>query len=311
MNPRCYQSSTDLDKMLSLLQAGRAAGNGTYYVHTGDLRWWLYYPPLTVSRWEHLFLWDDPAAPERILGWALIDPSWNTFDVFTQPELRGSPQAEAMNRWAEEHIVALSRAGEDHKIRRTWIVEEDAVMNGWLQRRGFQWAEPYTYLHLTCPMKTLPPVSPLSDGFIVRSSRGEIEAEGRAAAQYGAFESSAAFDAYVERFRNFMRSPVYNPDCDIVAVAPDGQIGAFCIIWFDALNRVGYFEPVGTHPAYQRKGLGKAVLLEALRRLQEGGMTSAVVCTGEGNIPAIRLYESVGFRIDRRLGLYEKTTDDR
>ena len=59
-----------------------------------------------------------------------------------------------------------------------------------------------------------------------------------------------------------MRSPVYCHNLDIVAIAPDGQIGAFCIVWMDPVNKVGLFEPVGTHPDYQRKGLGKAVMVE-------------------------------------------------
>ena len=54
-----------------------------------------------------------------------------------------------------------------------------------------------------------------------------------------------------------MRSPVYDRDLDIVAVSADDRIGAFCIVWMDAVNRVGLFEPVGTHPDFQRKGLGE------------------------------------------------------
>ena len=103
-----------------------------------------------------------------------------------------------------------------------------------------------------------------------------------------------------------MGSPVYDHNLDIVAASADGQIGAFCIVWMDALNQVGLFEPVGTHPDFQRKGLGTAVMLEGLRRLQEGGMKQAIVSTFEDNEAAIKLYESMGFRIANRLGTYEK-----
>jgi hypothetical protein len=44
ITPRPYRDESDLDKMRALLQAGRQAANGTYYVHVGDLNWWLFYP---------------------------------------------------------------------------------------------------------------------------------------------------------------------------------------------------------------------------------------------------------------------------
>jgi mycothiol synthase len=63
---------------------------------------------------------------------------------------------------------------------------------------------------------------------------------------------------------------------------------------------------VGTHPDFQRKGLGKAVMLEGFRRLRAGGMRQAIVSTFEDNLAAIKLYESVGFQIVNHLGTYEK-----
>ena len=103
-----------------------------------------------------------------------------------------------------------------------------------------------------------------------------------------------------------MLSPAYNPGLDIVATSPDGRIGAFCIAWPDPVNQVGLFEPVGSHPDFQRKGLGKAVMLEGLRRLLQMGMRAAIVSAEEDNTAAINLYETVGFQVVDRLGTYEK-----
>jgi ribosomal protein S18 acetylase RimI-like enzyme len=128
----------------------------------------------------------------------------------------------------------------------------------------------------------------------------------RARAQFCAFASQAAFESYLKRFENFMGSPVYDNNLDIVAVAPDGQIGALCIIWLDSVNRVGLFEPVGTHPDFQRQGLGRAVVMEGMRRMKDRGMDQAIVSTNEDNTTAINFYESLGFRIASRLGTYEK-----
>jgi ribosomal protein S18 acetylase RimI-like enzyme len=107
-----------------------------------------------------------------------------------------------------------------------------------------------------------------------------------------------------------MRSPVYEDERDMVVTAPGGRIAAFCIYWLDPVNKVGNFEPVGTHPDFQKRGLGKAVLLESLRRMKAHGMETAIVCTDEGNEAAEKLYEAVGFRGVNRLRLYTKRITD-
>jgi ribosomal protein S18 acetylase RimI-like enzyme len=113
-------------------------------------------------------------------------------------------------------------------------------------------------------------------------------------------------DDYCRRTLRFMRSPVYRPKLDIVAAAPDGRIAAFCIAWLDTTNRVGLFEPVGVHPDFQRRGLGKAVVLEGLRRMQTNGMDQATVCSLWHSPAAQALYESAGFRTVDRLQAYKK-----
>ena len=87
--PRRYRDENDIAAMSELLMAGRKAANGTYYIHRGDLSWWLYYPPLEGDYWEHIYMWDDPEQPGRLLGWVLISPDWVGIDVYLQPELRG------------------------------------------------------------------------------------------------------------------------------------------------------------------------------------------------------------------------------
>jgi ribosomal protein S18 acetylase RimI-like enzyme len=103
-----------------------------------------------------------------------------------------------------------------------------------------------------------------------------------------------------------MQSPVYVPKHELFVMSPQGQVAAFCIVWTDDLTKVGHFEPVGTHPDFQRKGLGKSLLFEAMRRLKSEGMTEADVCTNHDNEAAIRLYESVGFQKSKRLLIYRK-----
>jgi len=92
-------------------------------------------------------------------------------------------------------------------------------------------------------------------------------------------------------YRNIQTAPLYRRDLDLVAIAPDGAIASFCTIWFDDVTRSAYFEPVATVPAHQRRGLGRALLTEGLRRLQRMGATRAFV--GGHSAAANALYRSV------------------
>jgi mycothiol synthase len=92
-------------------------------------------------------------------------------------------------------------------------------------------------------------------------------------------------------YRNIQTAPSYRRDLDLVAIAPDGEIAAFCTVWFDDVTRSAIFEPVATVPRHQRRGLGKSVMTEGLRRLQRLGATLVFV---SGYSPAANaLYQSV------------------
>ena len=84
--------------------------------------------------------------------------------------------------------------------------------------------------------------------------------------------------------------PNYRRELTIVAVASNGDFVSFCGMWFDALNRFGYVEPVATDPDYRRRGLGRACVLEGIRRCGELGATVAYVGTDKP------FYLSFGFR---------------
>jgi ribosomal protein S18 acetylase RimI-like enzyme len=107
-----------------------------------------------------------------------------------------------------------------------------------------------------------------------------------------------------------MRSPVYVGERDVMAVAPDGRIAAAAIHWLDAVNGIGYFESVGTHPDFQRLGLGRAVLAESMRRMQAAGMTHASVCCEAADPRAVAFYQSCGFQIVNTLLMYCKEISD-
>ena len=299
MKVRSYQGPGDLHAMLDLLSEGRQANNGTYYVHRGDLQWWLFYTDTPAEIWQsQIRLWMEG---DRLVGWALISPDEHALDVYIIPALRGSSRESEMLAQAVEE---MSLSGE---VQSVWVAESDEVRVRWFTEHGFTPAENH-FVHFQRSLSGPLDGPSLPDGFSLRRSRGPVDARLRSVASHAAFGSNKPFEEYWPRTLKFMQSPVYVPEHEIFIMAPNpaGQVAAYCIIWTDEVSKVGHFEPVGTHPDFQRKGLGKSLLFDGLRRLKAEGMTEADVCTNHDNAAAIRLYESVGFQRNKRLLTYIK-----
>lgn len=303
--PRLYRDQSDLQKMCALLQAGCVdQTTNAYYAHSGDLNWWLFNWLDGQNPWQHIFLWDDPANSQRLLAWGLLMP-WSAFDVFVQPELCNSPWAIDVNNWMEEKSVEIARQKGHTYLQRTNVAETDKCLREYLCGRGFQHV-PEDMLAMRCSLERELPQPGLSEGYALRPVT-EINADSRGVAQHAAFQSSAPLQEYLQKYGHFMASPGYPHGCDWAAIAPDERVAAFCIVWPDVVSRTGQIEPVGTHPDFQRKGLGKAVMLAGMQYLQSLGMLSARICVLADNPAAIKLYESVGFHTVNRLLLHEKT----
>ncbi len=73
---------------------------------------------------------------------------------------------------------------------------------------------------------------------------------------------------------------------------------------------MGQIEPLGVHPDYQKLGLGRAVLLEGLRRLQSRGSVSMIVETDDYRDAAVALYQAAGFEVTHKILIYRKDVAD-
>lgn len=54
---------------------------------------------------------------------------------------------------------------------------------------------------------------------------------------------------------------------------------------------------IATHPDYRRRGLGAELLAHALDEGRAGGATCATLEVRRGNVPAIAMYERLGFKV--------------
>lgn len=76
----------------------------------------------------------------------------------------------------------------------------------------------------------------------------------------------------------------------VAVVAPDGNFVSYCGMWYDKYAGFAVIEPVATDPDYRKMGLGKAAVLEGIRRVGEFGAKKALVGSRQ------QFYYSIGLR---------------
>jgi ribosomal protein S18 acetylase RimI-like enzyme len=273
--PTLVQSRAEAQAAAQFLQECHGGAWRREYYHIGDLWWYLALNPA-----GQIGLWHSPGGAIAGLAW-LEPPDGVVMQI--RPDLRGRGDLEpAMLAWA----AALQPA----EMQWTRAFASDGATVAWLQANGFV-AEREPMLMHRRDMAELVAAAPAQPGISVRAVR-QHELQERVEAHRDAFEPSRFT---LEKYLVARGAPDYNPELDIVAADESGTIGAYCISWYDAANRIGYFEPVGTRKAFRGRRLGQAVLNEALRRLAALGARESIVATNATNQPARRLYASVGF----------------
>lgn len=182
------------------------------------------------------------------------------------------------------------------------VQSTDETALGILEQRGYRF-DPSATLRAVHhrELADKPQVEP-PDGFRLRTVEPE-DLSARVELHRTVWAPSRVTEA---SFRDVQGAWPYRPDLDCIAEAPDGRLAAYCLTWLDEANKVGEFEPVGTHPDFRRLGLGSAVCRFALRRLEEEGARRATVyaVVDPSNPGAKALYESIGFVETSRLLRY-------
>ena len=275
---------------------------------TSPRPWATHLPPDGQENQRNLQLWEGMEDDAQALAaWAIFMPHEETFDLFVHPSLHGAPQHEQIMgdyvAWAE----ARARSAGVKHLSPFWVMEYDTVAAGLLQKQGFAriQAEPRPPLFQR-PLDALPAVR-LPPGFTVQGVQCREEGRRRAEVTYAAFGVKIGWDAYADNYARFIDSPVYNGAHDLFVRSPTGRGASACTLWLDRMNRVGLFEPVATHPDYQDRGLGKAVMAEGLRRMQAAGMQSAILGFDPNNGAARALYTSMGFQASAYFAIFSKT----
>ncbi len=198
-----------------------------------------------------------------------------------------------MIAWAEE-ALAVTSAENGRRELELYVNEYDVLRQQILTERGFAkmtYGGMCRHLRLGHQPLAAPAVA---EGYTLRATDPDDLDDCRRIADLLNAAFNRTFHNAAE-YQNFARfAPCFRRDLDLVAVAPDGSFAAYIGIPYDEVNRRGIFEPVCTHPAHQRKGLARALMLEGFHRLRAIGAIDATVDTGDA-VPANAFYTSMGF----------------
>ena len=233
----------------------------------------------------HLRLWSDDGED---VGW-----SWHDADEVEWHVSTGDPDRDAAVFRAMLE-AGIAEAG----VRPvgSWTAEDDPPAIGVLVDLGFEPAErrlsQFQWRSAGRGAAAIPPVPPLRPGYRIRTMAGPGEIPARVEVHRAAFVPSRLT---VEKYERLFTLPHYRTEDDLVVEAPDGSLAAFAMAWWDEDARVGEFEPVGSHPDHQRRGLARALLTWGLRRYAERGARVVQVYSDATNEASEGLYAAVGF----------------
>jgi GNAT superfamily N-acetyltransferase len=233
-------------------------------------------------------LWFDDG---QSIAWAYVDEynnlNWELDDQYA--ELIGTKIVE----WGEFCVRRKLAKGETATLDAN-CREDYSERISFLDRHGFEPTQGFN-VSMTRPLTDPIPEPQLSQGFVIRPIAGIHEAESVAAMHRAAFGTEYMT---TENRLVIMGTSGYDPSLDLLAIAPTGEIAAYCSCSVNDQARIGMTDPVATHPKYQRLGLSRALLLTGMRLLKERGMESAHLGTSGDNLAMQRTAESVGFTIE-------------
>jgi predicted N-acetyltransferase YhbS len=194
-----------------------------------------------------------------------------------------------MLEYAETNL--RGRSEQEKEYLQVYVNDSDLDFQAVVVNKGYRHAERYNrpvYSFIT--PEPFPPIV-LPDGFILKSLADENNLRKIHRVLWRGFNHPGEPpEDGIEGRKKMQSTPNFRPALTMVVEAPTGDYVSFCGMWYDPANKIAYVEPVATDPDYRRKGLGKAAVMEGIRRCGELGATIAFVGSDQ------QFYQSMGFQ---------------
>ena len=293
---RQYNDLDDLQRMKQLLvEILKLKPHSTY--HPGDMNWRVFVVSSGYSLQDMVRLWVDER--DNLSGWLFIYPSAKKLDLVVHPTVSGTDTEAQMLEDVEQYLLSINLS--ERLELDMFVFADDAPRRSLLEAKGYSGNECRAHFAQSLVGQTYKPILP--DGFRFLKAQEADHAERRAELHVDAFSPGSTMTT--EKYRALMGAPDYDPEMDVVIVAPDDRYAAFALGWDDAESKMGLFEPVGTRRVFQRLGLGQAALHEAMRRMQVRGIETATVRTSPSLTGVMPFYQTAGFQIMNTIYCYQ------
>ncbi|MEB3359670.1 MAG: GNAT family N-acetyltransferase [Synechococcales bacterium] len=305
LTTRAYQGERDLEKITDLLNICEKVDQLDAVYTVAEMQREASSPTVNPeSNWQ---LWEDSSG--RLVGFGELwipttgHPLDGHFWFRVHPQSRGQGLEADMIAWGESRMRQIGRERAVPVLLRSGCRSTLVDRLQLLEAHGFE--NDRCFLTMTRSLTDAIIPAQLPPGFTVRSVLGAPEAE----AWVEMFNQSFIdhwnhHPLTVEEYLHDLTDPDYRPELDLVAIAPDGTLAAFCYSSIDSAfnqqkgRREGWIAVLGTRRGFRRQGLGRAMLLSGLHRLKAAGMDTAKLGVDTQNPNCARsLYESVGFQL--------------
>lgn len=226
------------------------------------------------------------------------------------PAWRNQGIGSAMLRWAQQRIrtIAASEQADARATFATNVSSTEVEADVLIQRAGYTAVRRLSDMAATVvPSMQVSSLPPGVEVRLVEPAQHRAIYEAIKDANSELWTSTAASDAdYADYLAENVASSAYDPTLWHVAWAGETAVGVV-IGRVDEEHATGQIAEVAVRPAWQRRGVARALLQQALRSLGERGMTHVRLYTDANNGQGARsLYEAVGFHELKQHILYRK-----
>jgi GNAT superfamily N-acetyltransferase len=271
------------DFLIAHHQAGNLDGNwlepAWEYMH--------YHPALDSSLLDKIGIWKDAG---KIVAVAHYESSLG--DAFFQIHPAYRHLRPAMLDYAEKNLSGISTETSSEYLC-VYVNDNDQDFQALVSARGY-----VIDAHATRPLyrfdipTSFPPIL-LPEGFRLKSLADECDWAKVHRVMWRGFNHAGeppAGEEELESRRKMFDTLTGRRDLKIVVQAPNGDFASICGMFYEPVNQYAYVEPVATDPSYRRMGLGKAAVLEGIRRC--GALGASVAYVGSDQA----FYQAIGFQ---------------